>query len=306
MSLNPLVHANHDLTSLLHAGLMEVNTTTHRIEPGIATSMEQSPDGRILTFTLTPGIRFSDGTLMTAEDVAFTFNQLVLNPNNNLEPRIWMAIGRERYVLDRVEATSANIVRFHLNIPLPMAFTSWLTAIPILPRHKLAQIDPKNHRRMWSMSEPPANVVGLGPYALHDVGRDRITLTRNLFYWRRDQAGTRLPYIDEVVLYRSLRFTLAEGRLRVQPPSDILEWPGSFGPALAKAWVEFARSEGYRLRTNGPAASTITFALNQDARSPGLRTLFRDVRFRRALAYAVNRDRLTRVFPFGAARNGAL
>ncbi|MGH2404853.1 MAG: hypothetical protein ACRDGN_10370 [bacterium] len=51
-----------------------------------------------------------------------------------------MAVGPGRYVLDHVEAAGANVVRFYLTVPLPSAFTSWLTAIPILPRHRLGQI----------------------------------------------------------------------------------------------------------------------------------------------------------------------
>lgn len=299
VSLNPLVHANHDLSSLLHAGLVEVNANTRRIEPAVAASMESSRDGRVLTFTLRPGVRFSDGTLLTAEDVAFTFNELVLNPRNDLEPRTWMDAGRGRYVLDRVEVAGANVVRFHLNVPLPLAFTSWLTAIPILPKHKLAGIDPRDHRRMWRMAEPPANIVGLGPFSLREIERDRITLTRNLFYWKRDEAGTQLPYADEVILHRAPRFTLEGSRLRVHPALDLLEWPGNFGPAIVQAWSEFARSERYRLRIGGPVASTVVFALNQDVGPAAARGLFRDVRFRRALAHAVNRDRLVGVFPFG-------
>ncbi len=300
VSFNPLVHSSHDISRLVHAGLVEIDPISHQFELAVAKTIALDKERKQLTVSLRKGLRFSDGTPVTAKDVLFTFNDLILNEKNDLEPRTWIVVGRGRYVINRLERMDENTVRFYLNVPMPSAFMSWLSEMPILPSHKLAQIPPENSRQFWDLREKPENIVGLGPFAFKSISPDRIVLTRNTYYWKQDRTGMQLPYVERVVLDKDIRFRFnSTKRLEIEPMDDIIQWPQSFGPDIASAWRQFADFQGYTLKIGGPSAFTTVLVFNQDVPQESLRNLFRDVRFRRAVAHAIKKDELVASFPFG-------
>ena len=65
---------------LTFKGLTRVNSLTTEIEPELAESWEISEDAQRVVFTLRPGLRWSDGEPLTADDVIFTYTQVVFNP----------------------------------------------------------------------------------------------------------------------------------------------------------------------------------------------------------------------------------
>ncbi|OWY58656.1 hypothetical protein B7486_78790, partial [cyanobacterium TDX16] len=73
-------------TATIHSLLMMmetlmVTTPEGTVEPQLAESVEASDDGMTWTVTLKDGIEFSDGTPMTADDVVFTFQRVIDNPD---------------------------------------------------------------------------------------------------------------------------------------------------------------------------------------------------------------------------------
>ena len=75
-----------------------------------------------------------------------------------------------------------------------------LDNLPILPRHKLgAALKDGTFAKMWGLSTPPADLVGLGPFVLKEyVPGQRLEFARNPRYWRKDANGGALPYLDRV------------------------------------------------------------------------------------------------------------
>ena len=77
-----------------------------------------------------------------------------------------------------------------------------LDNLPILPRHKLeAALTAGTLAKMWDVSTPPAEMVGLGPFVLetYQPGQ-RLVFVRNPRYWRTDAQGKRLPALDRLTL----------------------------------------------------------------------------------------------------------
>ena len=68
--------ANAAITERLSADLVHINRSTLQLEPSLATRWEADPSGRIYTIRLRRGVRFSDGSPFTADDVLFTFQVL--------------------------------------------------------------------------------------------------------------------------------------------------------------------------------------------------------------------------------------
>ena len=69
------------VTNLIFEGLTRVNGVTLKVEPNLSERWEVNKDGLIWTFFLRPGVRWTDGHLFSADDVVFTFNDLIYNDN---------------------------------------------------------------------------------------------------------------------------------------------------------------------------------------------------------------------------------
>src|SRR5579884_489958 len=79
-TFNPLLvsdDASETLRYLTGGVLMRLNRLTQQLEPELATSWKTSNNGRTITFQLRPNVRFSDGTPFSAEDDAYTVDQLM-------------------------------------------------------------------------------------------------------------------------------------------------------------------------------------------------------------------------------------
>jgi peptide/nickel transport system substrate-binding protein len=102
-----------------------------------------------------------------------------------------------------IVATVVNDRTVRLDFPAPFGpGLRLLDNLPILPRHKLeSAVESGAMAQTWNSTTPPADVVGLGPFALarYEPGQ-RLVFTRNPKYWRKASDGSTLPYLDEVVL----------------------------------------------------------------------------------------------------------
>src|ERR1700733_11205115 len=78
--LNPLLaadDASETIRYLTGGVLVRVNRLTQELEPDLATSWKITNGGKTITFQLRDGLRFSDGTPFSADDVAYTMQQLM-------------------------------------------------------------------------------------------------------------------------------------------------------------------------------------------------------------------------------------
>ena len=79
-TFNPIVAqetSSTGVTGAIFEGLVEQNYLTGEIEPGLAESWTTSPDGRTWTFTLRQGVRWTDGTPLTMDDVLFSLEVVI-------------------------------------------------------------------------------------------------------------------------------------------------------------------------------------------------------------------------------------
>ena len=79
--------------SFIYKGLVAENGITAELEPALAQSWGFGDDRRRITFTLRPGLKWSDGEPLTADDVVFTFQEIYLNPKIPTVYRDFLRIG---------------------------------------------------------------------------------------------------------------------------------------------------------------------------------------------------------------------
>lgn len=288
-SLNPLSDDPQavGLMPLFLGALLEVNPLNARIEPALAERLPQvSPDSKSFTLTLR-NVKFSDGTPFTADDVLFTFNDILLNTRVRTrtldELREFLKIGGQ-LLLQRVERVDERTVRFLLNAPLPTSFLVLLAQIPILPKSKLEK---KDVARAWGAGTRPEEIAGLGPFRIKELGKAGIpiigehisplVLERNPFYWKRDAQGRALPRLQQITWLGGQRDSLKQFQ---ESKIDLFE------PTVEEA---LALPPTAQLIRGGSQVYFILLMLNQDVTDTEKRAIFRDVRFRQALAHASDR-----------------
>lgn len=159
--VNPLLaltDADRDLASLAYAGLMGYGKDGSLV-PVLAESYEVSEDGKTYTFHLRDGIRFSDGTPLTADDVVFTVEKA--QDPGLLSPRLadWANI--------RAESLDAKTVQFTL--PKPYAPFLEDATLGILPAKIWKDVSNEEFPFSPYMSAP----VGAGPFRVTNVTRDK-------------------------------------------------------------------------------------------------------------------------------------
>ena len=150
--------------------------------PALAEEWSTSEDGLVWTFNLRQGVKWHDGEEFTADDVAFTFNDLVLNESLGSN-------GSSNYKsLKEVVVVDDYTVEFHLErpwaaLPAYLAFNS-----EIMPEHKLSGDDPWNNID-FNKKAP----VGTGPYKVDTyTSGQSVTLVKNVDFYEGE------PNLDKV------------------------------------------------------------------------------------------------------------
>jgi peptide/nickel transport system substrate-binding protein len=187
-----------DLISLLtNATLVRVNRSTDAIEPALAERWALSPDGLTYTLSLRHDVRFSDGAPFTAADVLFTARVL-------FDTRVDSPLASTLRV-DGKPLTFAAPDDFTVTVSLPSAFAPGLRLLdnmPILPRHKLEEaLNAGSLREKARVGSTLDELAGLGPFKLVEhVAGQRLVFIRNPYYWRKDDHGRPLPYLDRLTV----------------------------------------------------------------------------------------------------------
>ena len=184
------------VTNMLFEGLTATDPFTLKVIPNLAQSWEVSADGLQWTFHLRRDVRFFDGVGLTAGDVAFTFNDLIYNPQIPSSAKDIFSVDGKVF---KVEAVDDYTVRF----TLPVKFAPFLRSMsqPVLPRHRLAAaVGAGTFAFTWGINTPPKEITGTGPFYLQEYRPgERLVFKRNPYYWKKSTGGESLPYLDKVI-----------------------------------------------------------------------------------------------------------
>ena len=182
--LDPLnvLNGNGDIFTynVIYSGLVRSDPTgkTNNIVPSLSDHWTVSADGKTYTFHLRPGIKFSNGQPVTAEDVAWTLNRFGNPKINAIMAAVAGGYGNAAVV-------SSSTVRVQLAKPV----AAFLYDISIWPAFVL----PKNlvEKEGKAFYNHP---VGTGPFMVQSfVKGSHITMVRNPYYWEKGK-----PYLNSV------------------------------------------------------------------------------------------------------------
>lgn len=232
-------------------------------QPELARAWAWNDEGRRLTLTLEPGVRWHDGRPLTAADVKFSLESVAARHNT----RIARVLAR----VESVEAPDATTVVIRLTQPYA-PFLTLLTCAdtPVVPRHIYGEGDLM--ARVSGATAP----VGSGPFSWSRRAGARLELIKNLDYWK---AG--LPYLDRV---EARIIPDAVARLRALESGDVDHLAAGLLPPADLAALRINTDVRLYEGAGLPRTALLTFNLK--------RPLPADRRVRVALALTINRARL--------------
>ena len=269
--------ASNAIRYLTGGVLVRVNRRSQQLEPELALSWKMSKDGRQISFRLRSGISFSDGTPFSAGDVAYTVQKL-------MDPALHSPTGDAfRSAAGKVETKVISPSQISITFPAPVAGLDRLfDQVAILSEHS-----------------PKKEMAVLGPFVVADYKPGAtLILKRNPHYWKTDEQGRSLPYLDSMRLeiqpnrdVELLRFKRGELDLVNSLDGDYFDKLEATSPQL--------------VHDAGPSLDSEQLWFNQVAKAPiptYKKSWFRSTSFRRAISEAINREDLSRVVYHGHAQ----
>lgn len=298
------------------------STNWEVIFPEVAKSVELSEDLMTATVTLRSGMKWSDGAPVTADDVMFWYEDIMLheelpNMSNALKP------GGTPLVVEKVDDMTVNFVAAQPNPAFPIVVARSGQGFPLAPRHYLEQWHADYNEDAQALAESEGYDTWAGAFQFHMNGQtgqsdfdpdlpvvkpwtlDTVDdfgnkfYVRNPYYWKVDTDGNQLPYID-----RQVRLLLAEPEvviLNVQ--AGAIDY-GFYNLEVSDLPVlKAGEADGDYTTILWPAdqGAMSKYQFNITVNDPVLNEIFNDLRFRQAMSLAINRDEINEVLFFGVA-----
>ena len=280
----------------LFEGLTETSWLTDEVEPALAESWTHSEDGFTWIFLLRQDVRWHDGEPFTAHDVAFTFNDIIYNPEIDASARPafnFRFLDEETGAWKTAPMTVTALDDYTIRCDLPVPFAPFLRSMgtAIYPKHILEPyVDDGTFHEAWGIDTDPTDIIGTGPFTIdrYEPG-ERVVFRRNPDYWLSDEAGNPLPYLDEIVRVIVPDLETALDKFR-SGESDSYGLPGREFAELEPLQAQ----ENFTIHRRGPGFGSefLTFNVNPDAVSPTKLAWFQNLRFRQAVAHVVDKDRI--------------
>jgi len=280
-SLNPLLYNDNPSFSvgyLIYQTLAEANPETLEPVGNLAQGWEANDDATVWTMYLREGVTWQDGEPFDAEDVKFTYDMFA-NPETGSNQTSTL-----NSKLESVEIIDSMTVQFNLKLPvvdflLDVGGVYFL----IIPEHIWRDVPAAEiQQHPGSTGVDPSMVVGTGPFIFQEwITGDHVTLVKNPNYWEGEVL------LDEFIYKIVPDTTAAISQLKTGEVDMFLQVPG-------------AEADGFNADdVTITAFSTLSFNFYGTQLDETKSTKFQDVRVRKALLYAIDRQAIVDEIFFG-------
>ncbi|MDP2939880.1 MAG: ABC transporter substrate-binding protein [Candidatus Omnitrophota bacterium] len=296
-SFNPILAketSTTSITGIIFEGLTKTNAATLNVEPNLAKSWKISNNGLVWDFYLRQDVFWSDRKKFSADDVIFTFNELIYNDNIPNSSRDIFTVDGKKFKLEKIDDFTVRFI-------LPVRFAPFLRSLQqeILPKHILEdKVKGGRFNFAWGTDAKPQDIVGTGPFLLDKyLPGERIVLKRNSLYWKRSKDNQQLPYLEKIIFLivqnqDTALLKFQEGELDYYglrgidyPLLKPLEKKGNFtifevGPDFGSNFIVFNQNSGFNPKTGRPFVE------------PKKLYWFRNLKFRQAIAHSIDKKRI--------------
>jgi peptide/nickel transport system substrate-binding protein len=232
--------------------------------PWLASKYTWSNHTKTLTFTIRSGVKWSDGRPLTAADVLYTFKLIKKYPALDLNA-VWSVL--------KSATRKGNKVTFKFKTAAVPYFYYVAGQTPILPQH------------IWKSVKNPVTYkdphpVATGPYTMNSCSPQVIKYTKNPRYWQKGKPKISTVYYPAYTDNSPANNDLASGK-------D--QWGSQFIPNIKAFYLSRSKDNHYWF----PPVVNVSVFIN--LKNP----LLKDVAVRRAMAYAIDRSRVSKIGEYG-------
>lgn len=304
-----------DMTESVERGPYLLKGVDGQILPDVAESVQMAADNGSVTIRLREGHKWSDGHPVSADDMVFQFVAMHLHPEV-------VTYKTSPFVQDAVRVDDLT-VRLEFDAPHPEMMVKLATWHGgdwemLKPKHYLSkwhidyndqanEVAKEEGHESWQQAftdhffwKPSTDVdlPVIQAWRFTEITPTVRVFERNPYYLRVDTAGNQLPYVDRIVS------TVVEKEVYnlkiIGGEADL-----AYGNTSLENFALYKENEqqgDYRVTLiPGLSASDVAVVLNQNHKQPWRAELYQDLRFRRALSLAVNRDEVNEQVFFGLA-----
>src|SRR5438309_1986095 len=268
--------ATMEMVAPLYSTLLQIDPLSYpKIIGDAAIEWKIAPDGLTYTFKIRPGIRFHDGSPLTAADVKATYDKIVFPPEGvrSILKNAYTAIGS-------IEAPDPSTVVFKLKFPSASLLANLASPWNVIYPKKYLDKDPNYFK---------TNIVGSGPFKFKNYTRgSSFEGERNPDYFVKDR-----PYLDGYKFFISPETSVRAAALRSgRAFIEFRTMPGADVDAIRKQL-------GSKIVVQEtPGTGLFGIAINNTVKP------FTDVRVRKALTLAFDRYTASRVlYPLASLRD---
>lgn len=279
---------------IMYDGLLTTNPVTGEVVPLLAKDYKIENDTEY-TITLRKGVTWSDGQLITADDVIYTYEEIIFAGLGNTSTRDMMLIEGK---LPKLEKLNDYTVKFTTSKPFAPFLRQLST--PIAPKHIFKPISDKGNdafNTFLSTDIEPNSLVTSGAFRLKEyIPAQRVVFERNPNYYKMNKKYEKLPYLDKLVYF--IVADLNNEILKFEAKEiDMISLRGS---NVARYKSKEAESD-YKIYNLGPDTGTMFITINLNNRknkdgkynlNPMKQEWFGNKNFREAIDYALDRKNM--------------
>ena len=281
------------MSEIMYDGLVTTDVVTGKTIPKLAKSF--SVNGKEYIVNLRHGLKWSDGKPITADDVVFTWQNIIFDGFGNTSTRDSVMIDGKLPTVEKIDDYTVKFVT-----PEPFAPFLRMLSSPIAPKH-IFQPAVNRGREYFdgflSTNTNPKEFVTSGAFRLKEyVPAQRVVFERNSNYYEINKDGKKLPYLDKLVY-------LIVGDINNQ----VLKFEGgeldeiSLQGANVARFKEMEKHSDFTVFNIGPDTGTMYLSMNMNNRKnekgkyyvdQKKQVWFQDKNFRQAVDYAIDRKNM--------------
>lgn len=283
------------MSGIMYDGLLSSEPMTGQPTPKLAKSFSISSDGTTYTIKLRHGIKWSDGKPITADDVVFTWNDIIFAGLGDTSTRDSIVIDNKLPTVRKIDNYTVEFIT-----PKPFAPFVRMLSTPIAPKHIFMPAVKKGNTyfdSFLSTNTKPKDFVVSGAFKLKEyVPAQRVVFERNPNYYEINTKQQKLPYLDKLVY-------LIVGDLN----NEVLKFEAKELDVISLQGSKVARYKSlephsdFKLYNLGPDTGTMYLSMNLNNRKDNKgkyyvntdkQTWFQDLNFRTAVDYAIDRKNM--------------
>ena len=281
------------MSDIMYDGLVTTDPVSGDTIPKLAKSF--TVNGKEYIVKLRHGIKWSDGKPITADDIVFTWQNIIFNGFGNTSTRDSIVIDGKLPTVEKLDDYTVKFVT-----PEPFAPFLRMLATPIAPKHFFEPAVKKGKAYFdgfLSTNINPKILVTSGAFRLKEyVPAQRVVFERNPDYYVINKDEQKLPYLDKLVY-------LIVGDINNQ----VLKFEGgeldeiSLQGANVARFKEMEKHGDFTVYNIGPNTGTMYISMNMNNRKdengkyyvdPKKQVWFQDKNFRQAVDYAIDRENM--------------